>query len=384
MSFFKNAAINRVNLHTGVQAFAMGAGGIFFLVFLLRAGVSVPMVLGFQAALVAQRFLLRPGVLPLAKRIGLRRTLILGTVLEAAVYPILAEVRGIDAAFWAMCLVAPIGSVLYWTCYHAYFASLGDAEHRGGQIGAREALSAMVGIVAPLAGTWALVTAGPRIAFAGVAVIQLLAAVPLLGAPDVAVAREAPGGFRAARLGATLMATDGWLAACYYYVWQVALFMTLGESLSAYGGAMALSALVGAVGGMVLGRRIDAGHGRVAMLVAYAVVAGVVVLRAFSLGSPWLAVAANAFGTLVAALQAPAMMTPVYNLAQASPCPLRFHIATEGGWDLGCFGGCLAAAAIAALGHGLGPAILLGFVGVVPTVVLLWRRYGVIAALTAA
>jgi hypothetical protein len=48
MAFLRNDAVNRVNLHSGIQALAHGAGAIFFLVFLLRAGISVP------AALVAQ------------------------------------------------------------------------------------------------------------------------------------------------------------------------------------------------------------------------------------------------------------------------------------------------------------------------------------------
>jgi len=202
-------------------------------------------------------------VLPLAKRIGLRRTLILGTLMEAVVYPILAEVRGMDTAFWAMCLIAPIGSVLYWTCYHAYFASPGrrraprrpDRRARG-VVGDRRDRRA----VGRHNGPWSR-GAADRLHRRG-GCCRRWPPSPCWGAPDVAVAREAPGGFRAARLGATLMATDGWLAACYYYVWQVALFITLGESFSAYGGAMALSALVGAVGGMLLGRRIDAGHGR--------------------------------------------------------------------------------------------------------------------------
>jgi hypothetical protein len=231
-------------------------------------------------------------------------------------------------------------------------------------------------VVGPLVGAWALATGGPWLAFTGAAALQALGAVPLMGAPEVAVATQAPGGFRAARLGALMLMTDGWLSACYFYVWEVALFVTLNESYAAYGGAMALSALVGAVGGLLLGRRIDAGHGRAAMAVAYAVVAGVVVLRALSLGSPWLAVTANALGALVVALQAPAMMTPVYNLAKASPCPLRFHIATEGGWDLGCASGCGAAAAIAAAGHSLAAAILLGLFAALAAFALLWRQYG--------
>ena len=110
--------------------------------------------------------------------------------------------------------------MLYWPAYHAYFAAVGDAEHRGHQIAAREALVALIGIVAPLAVGWSLVTAGPRWTFAAVGVIQALAALPLLGAPKVAILDKAPGALRAARLGTLLQGLDGWFCACYYFVWR--------------------------------------------------------------------------------------------------------------------------------------------------------------------
>jgi hypothetical protein len=87
-----------------------------------------------------------------------------------------------------------------------------------------------------------------------------------------------------------------------------------------------------------------------------------------------MAVIANALGALVSCLHAPAVMTAVYNLAKRSPCPLRFHIATEGAWDAGCAGGCLAAAALIARGAPLAYGILLSLGGAV-TVLILLRRY---------
>jgi hypothetical protein len=48
---------------------------------------------------------------------------------------------------------------------------------------------------------------------------------------------------------------DGWIAAGFFFVWQMALFLALGESFTAYGGAMALAALVGAVSGRSWVRR---------------------------------------------------------------------------------------------------------------------------------
>jgi hypothetical protein len=377
MAFFSNDAVNRVNLHYGVFALAAGAGGVFFLAYLLRAGLPAPVAMTVMAAIVALRFLIRPVVLPLAKRWGLKPMVIIGAVGMAGQYPLLAEVHGLGPSLAAMILAASAGDTFYWSSYHAYFASIGDAEHRGHQIGAREALAAVVGVVAPLLGAWALVTAGPRWTFAGVALIQALSAVPLLGAPNVRIAPTAPGAFRAAWQGIALFMSDGWLAACYYFVWQIALFISLGRSVAAYGGAMALAALVGAAVGLLFGRHIDRGHGRRAVALAYGVAAAVVLLRAASLGSPWLAVAANAAGALVSALVLPAMMTAVYNLAKASPCALRFHIAAEGGWDIGCGAGCLVAAAIGAAGGSLAFAMLLALLGAGASTWLLWRYYRV-------
>ena len=235
MSFFRNDAINRVNLHSGVVGLAQGAGGLFFFVFLLKVGVSVPVALLSQAAIVAGRFTVRPLLLPLAKRWGLKRMLVTGTVLMAAQYPLLAEVHGVGPALLAVIAVSGLGEVFYWMSYNAYYAAVGDAEHRGHQIGAREALMAVVGIVAPLLGAWLLGTSGPRLAFAAVGLIQVASAIPLLGAPDVAVKAEAPGGFRAARGALLLMIADGWLDSGYLFFWQIALFVTLKESFSAYG-----------------------------------------------------------------------------------------------------------------------------------------------------
>lgn len=376
MSFFSNEAVNRLNLHTSIQAFAENAGGIFVLVFMLRAGVPAPLVLCAMAAMNAGRFVLRPLALPLARRIGLRETLILGTVLEAAIYPVLPFVKGVDLPFLLAVLIGPVGSVLYWTSYHAYFASVGDDEHRGGQIGVRQALTSLISIVAPLAGGWALVVGGPWPMFLGVAVIQVLAAAPLLKAPRVAVAPEAPGELKGGRLAMGLMACDGIFAGGYHFIWQIALFLALGERFEAYGGAMALAAMAGAASSLVVGRYIDAGGGRTAIVVALIVAVGVLTLRGFSLDSPWLAVTANALGALVVALWIPALMAPIYTLAKASACPMRFSVATETGWDLGCGGACLVGAALIAGGAPFAAPILVGLVGALLAFALLWRRYG--------
>ena len=350
MAFLRNTAVNLLNLHYAVHALASGTGGVFFGVFLLRAGVSAPGVLVALTAILAGRFLLRPLILPLGIRFGLRPLVIAGALLMAAQYPLLAQVQGVDGMLYALCIVSAIGDVFYWTCYHAYFAALGDDEHRGHQISVREAAAAIIGIVAPLLGGWALTTLGPATAFGIVAVVQLFSALPLFGTPKVAIAPRADGALRAALGGIALFAADGWLSAGLVMIWQIALFNTLSDSFTAYGGAMALAALVGAISGLLLGRAIDAGAGPHAAILASAAVALTVLLRAFSFGHPALALLANALGAVAMLLYAPTFMTPLYRLAKQSSCTLRYHIATEGAYDVGAGASMLVAALILHLG----------------------------------
>lgn len=376
MPLSDDRAIRRATLHYAIQAFAAAAGGIFMLVFLLKAGVPVAVALLYQAGIVAGRFLIRPLVLPLGVRFGVKPLLIAGTLLSAATYVLLGQIKGPGWPLVALCLFSSLGYLLYWLCFHAYFAALGDSDRRGGQVGLREAIVAGVGIVAPLAGAWGLTTLGGPITFALVGLVMASAALPLIGAPNVAVAPEAPDGYRVPWTGLGLMFGDGFMSAGYHFSWLIALFVTLGESFGAFGGAAAAAAAAGAVGGLVLGRAIDAGQGRRAVVVAYTAITAVLLMRAFSLSTPWLAVLANAAGGLIVALVTPVLMTPVYNLSKASRCTLRFHIATEGAWDLGCLSGCLGAAGLAALGLPLSLPILTGLLAVAGLTVLLFRHYG--------
>src|SRR5262249_25569030 len=150
--------------------------------------------------------------------------------------------------------------------------------------------------------------------------------------------------------GMLLFAADGIFAVGFVFVWQLALFLSLGESFSAFGGAMALAAIVGGLSGLVLGRLIDAGHGTHAAWIALAALATVTILRAASYGSAPFAVAANACGALVTCLYVPALGTAIYNQAKRSACALRFHIAAEAGWDIGGASASLVAAGLLMIG----------------------------------
>lgn len=375
VGFFRNSSINLLNLHYGIHRIALSGGAAFFAIYLLKSGVSVSGVFLSLALILLGRLVIRPIVISFAARWDLRAMVVAGTVLSALQYPFLAEVHGVGAALAGLIAVAAVGDTVYWSTYHAYFAALGDDDLRGQQIGVREAIGAVVGIASPVLTGWMLVTFGPQVAFGTTSGIVALAALPLLWTPSVKVARQVPGAFRAAVSGMLLFVADGWVGAGYVFVWQIALFVSLDESLLAYGGALAFAALVGAIGGLTLGRHIDAGRGRQAVWYAFGTFALIVVLRAAATGDAAVAVLANALGAFGECLYVPTLMTAVYTLAKRSPCTLRFHVASEGGWDVGGAMGLLAAALASGLGVALWASILQSLAGVAALIIMLRRYY---------
>jgi len=204
---------------------------------------------------------------------------------------------------------------------------------------------------------------------------MMLAALPIVWTPNVAVPLRISGTLKSAMPGVLLFAADAFFAAGYVFVWQIALFLSLGESFSAFGGAMALAAFAGAVGGLLLGRLIDAGHGKRAAWIALLVLAATTTFRAVSVGNAPLAFLANASGALVACLYVPVLGTAIYNQAKRSPCTLRFHIAAEAGWDLGGASALLIAAGLLLAGVPIGMCILLSLLGAAVSFMVLHRYF---------
>src|SRR6185503_6327828 len=196
--YMQNLAVNFLNLHYALHALVMNGAGVFWAVYLLKAGVPTPAVFGSLALLLAGRFVFRPTILLLAPRFGLRALVAFGTVFSALQYLVLAEVHGVDLMLLLLCILGAIGDTFYWTCYHAYFAALGDIEHRTKQVSAREAIGSVSAIIGPLIGGWTLMTLGPHAAFGAAAAVQVLCALPFLGTPDVKVKRTVEGGFSSA------------------------------------------------------------------------------------------------------------------------------------------------------------------------------------------
>ncbi len=363
MRFFDNNSINRLYLHSGLQSFAFNGGAVFSYVYLLKAGIAAHLVFLTIAVVILLRLVLRLALLPIVHRIGLRNGLILGTLIDASSFLLLGQVHGPDAWLITYMLLSSCGTAFYWTCYHASVTRLGDAEHRGAQVSAREAIFAITGIVAPLFGGFMLTVFGPVHAFASTAIIYALAAVPMLGAPRMEIAPEAKLAPEARNFAWSLAFSDGLVAASVNFSWRIVLFQTLGESFKDYGSALAVAGLAGAVVGLIGGRLIDIGHHKRSVQIGLTIMVCTILAETFGYATPWSAVAANMLGAVAGPIYMAAIMAPLYNVGQSSACAFRFNVVAENGFDCGAGFGALAAAVLVWAGLGYSWVLMMGLFG---------------------
>lgn len=372
--------LRRVYLHAGMQSFVEAGGGIFVAGFLVSRGFSYPAALASFALILLSRFALRGLVLPLARAGGLRTTLLAGVVIRAGSFALLPFVTGIGPLLALFLAVSGLGSVLYWTAWHAFMPAVMDEARGGRQVSVQQATSALVGIVAPAAGGLLLAHGGGNAAFFANAALQLLAALPLLRAPNPQIAPDVALAPQVARHARRLYFNEGFHSGCAVVVWNLALFASLGEHFDALGGAIAVAGVAAAAGSLLVGRLIDAGQPRHSLALAYGAAALALMVKGAAFAHPVLAIVATALGALVTPMTATAMLAPLYAMARQSPCVLRFSMATEGGWDLGCSAACLITAALLAGGTSFRMPILLGLGAIVMMAAMLNRWYAGAAA----
>lgn len=352
MGFFKNRTFNYIYAHGALQSFAGYGGEAFAFVYLLKAGITAPIVLLSIACLFGSRLIFRNAVLPVAKRFGLRNSLVFGVLLEASTYPILSQVNSADWKLVAYLTLWAISSSFYWTTYHAYVSLIGDNEHRGTQSSGVEFIGMLMGIVAPIVTGTLLTYFNPIVAFGVVGLAMAGSAFPLLFTPNLQIKQVATVP-RETRIKAfKIMFADGLRAGSFHFTWLIALFITLGSSYAGFGGALSLAGFAGALIGLLTGKMVDQGNGKRALQIAFFALTLAVLARAFGYSMVWSAVLANALAVMVWPIYATATNARIYNLAKQSVCPLRYHVVAEGGWDLGTAVSCSISALLIYLGFG--------------------------------
>jgi MFS transporter, DHA1 family, inner membrane transport protein len=373
MGFFQNKAFNLIYIHGALQAIAAHGGETFAFVYLLKVGISVPVVLACIGLMFASRLLFRKLVLPLALRVGLRNAFIFGIVLEAATYPLLAHITEFGPLLVFYLALWAISSSIYWTTYHAYVARIGDNTHGGKQVSGLEFIGTIVGIIAPITTGLMLTYIGPLFAFSVIGLAMASSGLPILLGPNLKVDTEVE--MPRLRTAWWAMFSDGARAGSFHFTWLIALFITLNASYTAFGGTLALAGVAGAVMGLFVGRSIDLGNGKSALKVGLSILAVAIACRAFGYGAVWSAVLANAAAAVAWPAYATAFNSRIYVLARQTACTLRFHVVAEGGWDAGVAVACLLAALLTVLGFSFFWILISALLGCVLAYVILAPTY---------
>ena len=376
MPYLSNVAINRLNLLSGMHMLGWNLAGGFFIAFLLAHGFSAVAVMLSFAAMLAIRLVLRPMILVIAPRTGLRGLILVGGLLFALQYLVLAHVNGLNTAFVVFIVAQALTDIFYWCGYHAAFSAIGDNHHRGKQVGVREVLTRVATIVAPIVGGWMFVHVGSNAVFGAGAFLECLALLFLVRMPAIPIARKSPAhAFRAGRTAGLLFVTDSWINATYATVWTIMLFGSAHQNFMTYGGALTLTGIVSAIGGLLLGRALDNGHGHHAVLFNGLLLAVGIVLCATAQPALGPMLLVTAISALAGASYTPTLMTAVYNIVGHAPCPLRAAFVMECCWDIGGIVASLTCAAMLSSGIAPGWSIALALLGAIMQSIILSKFY---------
>lgn len=370
MSFSNDGDKRRFRLltvHCGLWSLAMSSAGGFVGAYLLQSGFSLAATLMLYALLLSARFGMRALLLPVVRRLGMHKAILLGTAIAASQFlPLIRAQDPLWLGVWI--LIVSAGECIYWPISHAANAVYGGGGRRGRQIAVRQIITTVISVVAPVTGGVVLTTIGPAAEFGLATLICLLSVAPLiwLGNIDLGSIPTFRCSLRIADpVGICAFAADGWISAGIVFAWPMILFSTLGSSYDSLGWASGIAGVAGSFAGLSCGAAIDRGHRHtLSRAVTVAVLIGVAI-RAWSGWAPWAAVMANTIGAAVGGAYYPVLMSVVYDRAKRSGSAYQFHLAAEAGWDFGAVLGCVATAAVAWSGVPVTLAVLPAALGVV-------------------
>ena len=324
-------------MHTGFWAFGNKIVYIFGPVYMLKSGVSLPIVALIWGFSYTARFILRPLSMLLVKKIGLKKALIIGTVVYGGIFPIIYQVRGVGWWMWFLVIYLAVSDILYFLPYHSLYAGIGDLERRGQQLASRAIASLLFATAAPIVGAILAAAFGFKATYLAGVLSLLAAAVPLIFIDDFRGNVEM--GFREAYRsidfrGFWTMLGDAVKVQMETFVWVVSVFF-LSADLVNFGWLIGLQTFLTTLLLLILGRLIDGGKAKKIFLVGSLGMALLYVSRAF--------LVSNITGVLLAQIALAVILvfwetpfdTVLYNMAKQTKSTLWFHFFGEAGADVG-------------------------------------------------
>lgn len=364
MESLKNKTINLLNLHSGLQRFSSNIFDVFGAVYLLQLGMSFTLVTLTWAGSCFLRALLRPFSLLLCERIGLRKTLIIGIILNSALCLFLLKVNGLNFWLFFYIFYIAICDIFYWLPYHAYYAKAGDECDRGKQVGVKHGLITFFRMLSPLIGAIFIVRFGFSFLYVAAALVMLGSVIPILFARDVSPGT--PMKFKEAlktidKHGFMMQIGDGILF-MHTFVWTIVLFYLVGDYVT-FGGLVTIELVSTMILFMVLGYMIDKGKGGRINHIGLIIVGVVILLRAFIIRTIPAIIISDVLIAFGLTFFTSSYEVGFYDLSKETANTLWFQFFGELGWDIGAFLALLLSVGLFMLGVPLRSVIAFSVIG---------------------
>jgi hypothetical protein len=348
-SFFHDANVNRLYLHSLLFNVATKIKLVFGPVFLLQHGYSVVQTLLIFAGFFALRFFIRLGYLAFFPYLKLRGSIILGVVLTAACLP--ALFLAADPRFLPLyMLIFAAGETFYYTAYNTLFGFHGEAEHKGKHYSMMFCISLLAMAGAPWLSALVITSAGYMWLFGITAALMLVAAVPLLSLADT---KERFTFFKESHKDKMNKWVFGFHFSNAFHetgqnlVWSIAVFLMIGNVME-FGAITTAGILLLAVLQLVIGSWVDKGGGYPLFRIGAVVKGMQAVLRAFAVTTPAAIVASE--GLSIGRHLMTQGDTDFYNGSKVARNHLWYFYYAEGGFDAGATLVLLITAALYAMG----------------------------------
>lgn len=166
-------------LSVAFQDFAVALFALFEPIYLYSIGYSLPRIVAFYLIIYVVYFAILPLGGKFAERFGFEHSIGASFVFLFLYLLALYFIPSIPLLFYVAPVVVAVYKILYWPSYHANFSKYGKRKAFGKEVGLASVVYIFVNILGPLIGGFIVQWFGFPVLFFVVALILLLAVVPM-------------------------------------------------------------------------------------------------------------------------------------------------------------------------------------------------------------
>lgn len=188
-SYFSNRELNTLYTHSFLRNLGTSLVGLFIPVYLLTLGFNLVDISLFYIVYFAAILAIMPLAMFCLSKIGVKKIMILGTLLLVGYYYSL-QFLGSGLPYYFAAFLFGLSETLYFAAFNIEFASFMDNKKGGRQISFSNSLGILASIICPIIGGFLIYLNSFKFTFLSAAVLLFLSAIPLAFSKDFKIPNE--------------------------------------------------------------------------------------------------------------------------------------------------------------------------------------------------